>query len=263
VRPYRTSASWPTLAPAVTIEGSDDPGLIVQIAGGYVLGGETKVIYRLFHTDSGAAFGVTELGAGIGRWDAANERMVVPGPNELLWGPDIDLGDASLVVGDTAYLWGCHGPFHFLTDDCSLARLDASDKTQLYAGAGQWVPESSVDAAASVFESSSWFSSVIPAPSGGLEHVYVVAWGTTLQTHTASAPEGPWANGPDLAPCDVPASDSHAFCTGPVVHQELRDPTRAGELVVSYSVATLAPNQSTLYATEPDAYWPRLVWVSQ
>jgi hypothetical protein len=264
---YGTCPTSPTLAGGslvsdVTIEGPADPSLIVQIAGGYVLGGQTRVLYRLFQTDPGAAFGVTELGAGIGRWDAGSQQVVVPGASGLLWGPDIDLGDSSLVADGAAYVWGCHGPFENLTDGCLLARLDESDDTLLYAGHGRWVAETDSASAATVFQSSSWFSSVVPATGGGFEHVYVVAWGTTLQTQTAPALEGPWADGPDLSPCDVPASDSQAFCTGPVVHEELQDPTRPGETVVSYSVATLASNQGQLYASHPDEYWPRLAWVS-
>ena len=256
-----TTATFAAGAPSsvVTVEGPADPTLVVQIAGGYRMGGRTRVLYRLFRQDPTATFGVTLLGAGLGRWDAAGGQIVVPGPASLRWGPDLDLADAALVEGSTAYLWGCHAPFHDLTDDCVVGRLDANDDMQLYAGQGQWITSTRASDAAVVFDSASWFSSVV-ANGGALEHAYIVAWGSTVQTHTASAPEGPWVAGANLTDCDLPGDDSHAYCSGLVVHSELQDPERPGEQVMSYSVGTLATDQTTRYANHPEKYWPRLVW---
>ena len=249
-------------SPVVTVESGADPTLVVQIAGGYRLAGKTRVLYRLFRADPTATFGLTLLGAGLGRWDAASGQIIVPGPAALRWGPDLDLADAALVEGSTAYLWGCHAPFHDLTDDCVVGRLDESDSMQLYAGQGQWITSTRASDAAVVFDSASWFSSVV-ARGGGLEHAYIVAWGSTVQTHTASAPEGPWVAGANLAACDLPGDDGQAYCSGLVVHTELQDPERPGEQVMSYAVGTLAKDQTARYADQPEQYWPRLVWAGR
>jgi hypothetical protein len=270
VEPRASFGSCPTTATfaggspssVVTMEGAPDSTLVVQIAGGYRMGGRTRVLYRLFRQDASATFGLTLLGAGLGRWDQASGQIVVPPASELRWGPDLDLGDASLVQGNTAYLWGCHAPFHDLTDDCVVSRLDAADEMQLYAGQGQWITSTRASDAAVVFDSASWFSSVVPF-GGSLEHAYIVAWGSTVQTHTAPAPEGPWVAGANLADCDLPADDSHAYCSGLVVHAELQDPERPGEQVMTYSIGTLASDQSDRYASHPEKYWPRLVWTGR
>jgi hypothetical protein len=246
--------------PVVTIVGTTDPTLLVQVDGGYRIGGETRVLYRLFKTDPTAVFGVTELGSGLGAWDSSAQQIVVPDPDGLSWGTDLDLGDASRVVGGVPYVWGCHGPPHFLTNSCDLARLDEAGTAQLFTGSG-WVADDELRQAKTVFDSGPWISSVVPSPSGGFAHVYAVGFGSTLETHTARSVTGPWTEGPTLASCDLPSRDSHAFCAGPVVHEEIDDPTRPGELVVSYGVGTTAPNQDALLAADPEAYWTRLVWV--
>jgi hypothetical protein len=248
-----------SLTPAVSMEGGDDPSLLVQIDGGYRLGGTTHVLYRLFRYDASATFGVTNLGTGVGRWDPATQHIVVGGPSSLRWGPELNLGDASIVSGGDAYVLGCHPPYDFLSEPCALARLDASDSSQLFTGSG-WTSSTDVAAAATITNSGPWVSSLVPSPGGALTHVYVVGFGSTVQRHVASAPEGPWTNGPDLGACDLPAGDSHAFCAGPVVHPELADPTRTGELPVTYGVGT-TDDQTSRASASPDAYWTRLVWL--
>jgi hypothetical protein len=91
--------------------------------------------------------------------------------------------------------------------------------------------------------------------------VYSIGFGSTLESHVGAVPEGPWTAGPTLAACDLPASDDKAFCAGPVVHEELVDPTEPSQLPVSYGVGTTAKNQSTLMAENPKNYWSRLVFV--
>lgn len=91
------------VTPVVEIDGGDDGGLLVQIDGGFVDHGETKVLYRLFQMDTQAAYGVTLLGGGFGRWDVPAQRVVVPGAAGLLWGASIDPGDASLVLDGTPF----------------------------------------------------------------------------------------------------------------------------------------------------------------
>jgi hypothetical protein len=248
--------------PAVTIEGGDEgSSILAQIDGGYRLGGRTYVLYRLFQVDASAIFGVSELGSGLGSWDEATQQIVVPGPSSLRWAPTLDLGDASLVVGGVPYVFGCHGPAHFLTNDCNLARLGPSGAAELFAGSGDWVASGEVGEAATVFDSGPWISSVVPSVPGGFVHVYAVGFGSTLETHEAPSVTGPWSAGPTLAACDLAPGDSHGFCAGPVVHSELADPTRPGERVVSYGVGSTA-NQTALAAASPEAYWTRLVWVT-
>jgi hypothetical protein len=250
----------PTVVPAVTIEGTDDPSLLVQVDGGYRIGSDTSVFYRLFQTDPSAVFGVTLLGSGLGRWDVSTAKIVVPGPTSLSWQTNLDLGDASRVVEGVPYVWGCHDPMHFLTDSCSLARLDTAGSAQLFAGSGGWIAPDELALATTVFDSGPWISSVVPSPSGGFTHVYAVGFGSTLETHAAPSVTGPWTSGPTLTSCDLPTTDTHAFCAGPVVHDELADPTRPGEMVVSYGIGTTAANQTALLAAHPEEYWTRLVW---
>jgi hypothetical protein len=224
-----------------------DPSQIVQITGGYRLGGRTHVTYREFRADPAAPFGVTHVGSGIAQYDGA--RIVIP--RDVRFATDLDLGDASLVKGDRAFVWGCPGPPEFLTERCVVGRLDAGDAMELFTGSN-WVKSVRGSDGKTVFDAGPWVSSVT-ASGSLLRHVYAVGFGTDLQMHTASAPEGPWSEGRTIARCALPAGDAQAFCAGPVVHDELADPTRPGEMVVTYGVGTLRPGERA-----PTDYWPRL-----
>jgi hypothetical protein len=248
------------ITPVVEIDPGSDPTLLVQIDGGFVYDGEIKVLYRLFRTDAQAAYGVTLLGGGFGRWDAAKQRIVVPGAASLQWDPSIDPGDASLVVDGTPYVWGCHAPIDFLASPCAIGRLDGGE-LELYTKGDAWVAGADVAETSTMFESGPWISSVVAAPGAALLHVYASGFGTTLETHSAARVVGPWSSGPTLAQCDLPSKDPHAFCAGPVVHTELMDPTRPGELVVSYGVGSTA-SQPTEPGTLSTSYWTRLVWAT-
>ena len=72
------SVSPPT--PIVSVEGPDDPSILVQIDGGYLLGGTTHVLYRIFKLDSTATFGAVEVGGGVAHWDPNTKHIVVPSP---------------------------------------------------------------------------------------------------------------------------------------------------------------------------------------
>ncbi len=229
-------------APVVTIEGAADPSLLVQIDGGYRLGGKTHVVYRLFRRDPKAGFGVDELGGGVARWDAAKQRVVVPAPGTYPWSLALDLGDAMVVQGDSAFVFGCGGKPQFLTEACDLARLDASDNVSVVAE--------------NVFDSGPWVSSVVTRAGGGFEHVFAVGFGTDLETHTAAHLAGPWTAGAALGACELPKADAAAFCAAPVVHEEIADPTRPGELPITYGVGSTGTRTGV-----PDDYWTRLVWV--
>jgi hypothetical protein len=226
----------------VTVEGPADPSVLVQIDGGYRLGGATHVLYRIFTLDPTAGFGVREQGGGVARWDPASQKIVVPAPGNYPWGLDLDLGDAMVVQDDTAYVFGCGQSPEGLLESCSLATLDAQDR---FSVVGR-----------DVFQSGPWVSSVVASANGsGFLHLYVSGFGSRLQTHVAAALPGPWTDGAGRGSCDLPSGDGQAFCAGPVVHTELADPTRPDELPVTYGVGTTGTRQA-----DPDAYWTRLVW---
>jgi len=241
----------------VSLEGND-PSVVVQVTGGYRWNGESRVTYRLFRSDPGAPFGLTELGTGLARWDRSSQRIIVPSPASLRFSTELDLGDASLVSGDYAYVWGCPGPPMFLTERCVVARLDASDRMELFVGGGRWIASTRGSDAVTVFDAGPWVSSVVALPAGmGLAHVFAVGFGSDLQAHRASAPEGPWSAATPIARCDLPAADTHSYCAGPVVHRDLADPTRPGEFPVTYGVGSTEPPPGAA----PDSYWTRLQWV--
>jgi hypothetical protein len=250
------------VTPVVEVQGDADPGILVQIDGGFVDGGATKVLYRLFRTDADATYGVTLLGSGIGSWDASRQRIEVPGPSALLWDPSIDPGDASIVVGGTPYVWGCHAPAQFLSNPCALGRLE-DGQLDFYTPAGAWLADADVAETSTVFSSGPWISSVVAGAGGAAGtflHVYAVGFGSTLETHTAASVVGPWSDGPTLGACDLPTNDSKSFCAGPVVHEELMDPTRPGEIVVSYGLGTTGSPAPTTTGTLSTSYWTRLAW---
>lgn len=230
------------------VRGAGD--LVVQITGGYRLAGRARITYRLFREDPGAPFGLVELGTGLARWDG-DAIAIDPAPR---FGADLDLGDASIVIGDRAYVYGCPPPIDFLTERCVVGRLDAKDEMELFVGSGKWVASTRGSDGEPVFEAGPWVSSVT-ARGAGLLHVYAVGFGSDLQTHGATKPEGPWTKGPSLGRCELPRSDANAFCAGPVVHPELADPTRPDEIVVSYGVGTTSDRPLS-----PDDGWTRLVW---
>ena len=264
-----TAASFAAVAPisAVTVEGGAGPDIIVQIASAFRFAGHTQVTYRLFQIDPDMVFGVTLLGSGLGTWDAASQSIVVPGMNDLQFSPDLDLGDATLVIAPFAFIWGCPTQDGF-SHDCVVARFDAQGTPALFAGGTTWAFAQTAQAGATVFAGGPWISSVVPdAVSGGLLHVWAEGFGTTVESHLATAPQGPWSPGPTLGACDLPGSDAHAYCAGPVVHRERADPLRAGELVVSYGVGTTAPDgtgsaSASLMSANPAGYWSRLQWAT-
>ena len=251
-----TSLTAPT--PIVTVESGDDPSVLVQIDGGYRLGGKTHVLYRIFHADPTALFGAVEVGGGVGAWDQATQKIVIPSATTFPWGLDLDLGDSSLLAGDGshAYVWGCARPGAFLERGCELARLDAGDHVELFSTGGSWIPTTDASQGAVFFGDGAWMGSVVSQGSGW-RHVFAVSFGSTLQTDSATQVTGAWSTGPSLAQCDLPlADDPNSFCAGPIVDSELSDPTRPSELPITYGVgSTVASPPGTA-----EDYWPRLVW---
>lgn len=240
-------------------DNSSDPSLQVQITGGFLLAGQARVTYRMFRVDPNAVFGVTELGTGIGFWDSARQLLVVfPQPR---FDTQLSLGNASYVAGSYAFLWGCNAPGHYLTEGCLLGRIDRNELLELYLGNNRWSDGASASNAAIVFDDGPWISSVLPDPRDGdqLLHVFASGFSEHLQLQLAQAPIGPWGQATGLASCKLPGADSKAYCAGPIVHEELLDPARPGELVVSYGVATTDPQRMD----RPSEYWSRLDWITR
>jgi hypothetical protein len=261
--PTKASLVGGVAASIVHVDSGDDPSILVQIASAYRFAGSTKVLYRLFKVDPAAIYGATELGSGIGRWDATTQRIVVPGPSALPFSEDLGLGDAAFTTAGYAYIWGCAKPGPELLRGCLVARIGMGNSLSLFTSSGTWVAGAQAGDAATVFDAGPWISSVVPDPtSGGLLHVYASDFGGDLRTDVGSAPEGPWAPAATLGPCALPSDDPQAFCAGPVVHSELQDPTRPGEVAVSYGVASTATDADARVAANPAAYWTHLAWRS-
>ncbi len=243
--------------PMVTIQGGNDPSILVQIDGGYRLGGSTRVLYRLFRVDSSAVYGVTEIGGGVAHLDPATGFVVIPSPAAPFpWGLDLDLGDAMLPFGDGSHelVWGCP-PDGTLTEGCKLARLDGNDAVEILSKSGDWIASVRGSDGVTLFDSGRWVSAVVPVP-GALEHLYVADYTRSILRQTSTTPEGPWSDEASLAACDLPPADPKAVCAAVVVHEDLADPTRPGEVPVTYAVGSTGAQTSN-----PDDYWPRLVWL--
>jgi hypothetical protein len=140
-----------------------------------------------------------------------------------------------------------------------LARLDASANVEILGKSGTFIPSVRASVGAVVFDSGTWTSSVAVVP-GGFQHVYIGDWGSALQSQQAASPLGPWSDGPGRGACDLPAGDAHAFCAGPIIHTDIVDPTRPGELPITYGVGHDPSGNAPPQVAPPEAYWPRLVW---
>lgn len=239
----------------------DPANYVVQLLGGVKLGTDIRVLYRLFRLDASGPLGLVELGGGFARWTASG-RLAVPGPGEVLWGPELSLGDAFLVKDDRLYVWGCPPPVANLTEKCIVARFEVgSDEFTVYQSDGSWSHFFTPSQAGYQFDAGPWLGSVVPR-SGGFLHTTIVGYGSDVQAQTASKPEGPWTAAPKVRACDLPSGDKQSFCAGPIVHEEMMNPKNPNTLVIVHGVGTTASDASYRLATFPDDYWPRLVWVT-
>jgi hypothetical protein len=240
--------------PITELEGDVD---YVALDGSFLdADGVTRVLARGWSFDATAPFGVRSLGVGLGRVQGG--RITVS--DAWLFGDDLDLGDAAIVVDGFLYAYGCPGDPHSLEEDCIVGRapLASIDSPSAWAilGEGGW----GEGAPHRIFGSGPHRSAVVEDPRGsGFLHVYAIGFGNELLVSTASAPEGPWSAARRLAACDLPADDPGAYCAGPTVHRELLDPLDPGTLVVGYSVGTTSDDGAERRARNPAAYWPRIV----
>ena len=245
--------------PRAITSASATLSVLVQINGGYRLGSTTHVLYRLFQQNPSSTVGVTEAGGGIASFDTASMRVNIPEPSPIgTWGLDLDLGDAHYPMGDGAHelVWGCGQTGSYLTQSCRVARVDANDSVELLSKSGDWIASVRATDGAIEFESGTWQSSVT-ANQTGFEHVYIADYGSSLLSQSAPTLLGPWVETAGRGACELPASDTHAFCAGPIVQSDLIDPTRSGELPVTYAVGTTNPSTTG----DVRAYWPRLTWL--
>jgi hypothetical protein len=233
---------------------------MVEVNGGYRLGGVTHVLYRVFAVDSSSAVGAYEVNGGIARFDSESLTFDItsrlhPDPP---WGLDLDLGDAYYPYGDGTHelIWGCAGEGQYLTEGCKLARVAADDTLELYSKAGDWIASVRASDGAPQFDSGTWQSSVVQKQSG-FQHLYIPEYGTSIATQSAPTLLGPWSDEGAGASCDIAIGDSEAFCAAPVVHPDLIDPMRPDELPVTYAVGTTRASP----ISDEKSYWPRLVWL--
>jgi hypothetical protein len=135
----------------------------------------------------------------------------------------------------------------FWNAGCFLARLDATDSIELFSGSG-WIKGTNPARATTVFTSGTWVSSVVRV-SSGLRHVYIDAFGHSLLGHHAQNETGPWSDSAAIGACQLPVSDSKAFCAGPIIHQEISDPNRPGEMAISYEIGSMGPRAAGTWMT--------------
>jgi hypothetical protein len=225
------------LGPLDLASGSDGPALY----------------YQLFAFDPSAPLGLRSLGVGVAPQDPGSGAFVPT--SELLWATGRPTyGGGALRVGDMVYVYGCASS-GFLTDDCFVARADASalDSTAAYTyfTGATWSP--SADDAAPIAQAGGAVS-VRPDPGGKPRFImtYVTPLGSTLVARSAPAPEGPWSAPVTLASCDLDGAGPGAFCAGGRQHPEL---VPGGALLaLTYDAATFASD-----AGDTSAFWPRLV----
>jgi len=192
------------------------------------------------------------LGSGLGRWDPVDGRIVVGGPTRLRYPPALDLGNASLVDDDFAYLSGCAmSAQDSFTSGCVLGRIDSSLSLQLFAGEDRWLATQTRADAVVIFDDGPWISSLDRDRSRDrLLHVFTAGFATSVSAHVAPRIDGPWTDlGSALRSCDLP-SERGAYCQRPVVHPELADP-RPDELAVTLRTGN----------ADGDEYWTRLTRV--
>lgn len=227
------------LGPLDLVAGNDGPALY----------------YQLFAFDSSAPLGLRSLGVGLAPQDPASGTFVPT--SELLWAAGRPTyGGGALRVGDLVYVYGCASS-GFLTDDCFVARADASalasTAAYTYFTGAAWSPNA--DDAASIVQAGGPVS-VRPDPGGKPRFLmtYIPPLGDTLVVRSATAPEGPWSAPVTLASCDLDGAGSGAFCAGGRQHPEL---VPGGSfLALTYDAASFASD-----AGDTNAFWPHLVTI--
>ncbi len=236
----------------------DDGTHLVQLTGGFTQAGGTWAVYRLFVYDAASGYGVRVVGTGLAAWNAATETFRLPPTTGAIWSPEVDLGDALYTDGDTMYVWGCPPPIVDLVERCLVARVGPAGGTVYWSTAG-WTPAWLGERTG--FDAGPWISSVTRLDPG-YAAVSAIGFGADLRVSRTTALTSGWSAARNVAHCRLPSGDPDAFCAGPVVHDELRDPLRPHELPVTYGVGTTAPDGAARRAAHPRDYWSRLDYVA-
>ncbi len=237
--------------------------VIASLGDGFLHGGRTWIFYRHWVWDPGEVFGVRLIGTRLAWYHPQTESVrFLEG---FLWDAEVAFGDAAVVADGVPYVYGCHGPPVFLSQECYVARLAGNDlgdpaAYEHYAGGGQW--SSDITQEAPIFESGPHRTGVRYHP--GLDSyvmLFAYGFGTQVELRTAQAPEGPWIDEGVLMDCELPADDPDAFCSTPALHLELMSDWRPNEWAITYEIGSLAPDAEARRLAHPARYWPHLVRV--
>jgi hypothetical protein len=218
----------------------------------------TFAVHRLARRDPSLLFGVDILGAGVTRAGPAGLRL---GPG---LGFETDGHRALAVQGDFLYLFDAFGTPELLVEAVGLLRAPVDRATE--PGAYTWLgadgrfgaPEAQ---RATVFQVGPQHSVTFHPGWGRWVMASVAGFGDTVFMATALRPEGPWSASKDVHRCRLPPGDPDAFCDTARVLPALQDPSEPAQVVLTYRVDTLAPDQAARRAADPQAYLPVMVWL--
>ncbi len=212
--------------------------------------------YQVFAPDATAPLGLQLLGTGLAPLDPGSGRFAPT--SDLLWSPDRPAyGGSAMRVGSLVYVYGSTSSNGIASDDCFVARADASalasTAAYTYWTGSSW--SATPDDAMPIAQAGSVVS-VRPDPAGaGYVMTYVSPLlGSTLFVRTATAPEGPWSSPTALGACDLAGAGPGAFCGGGQQHPELSS-TAGRPLILTYDARTFATDGGS----GGTAFSPRLV----
>jgi hypothetical protein len=246
---WTASPTAPAFEPSpLAPDGLLSPLEVIATPGGLGL------YYELFVSDSTRPLGLRELGIGLAMRDASSGRFVPT--DELLFSPDRpSYGTSALLVGTTAYVYGCASSGAF-SANCFVARAEVESLTST-TGYSYWTGEdwsSEIDDATPITQASGTVA-VRGDPTGEARYImtFVPPLGSTLMAQSAPAPEGPWSASVTLGTCDLANAGEGAFCAGGQQHPELSG--ASGLLILSYEAASFATDAGA----SGTAFWPRIV----
>jgi hypothetical protein len=249
-------------APRSIMDASElGPDALIGISDSIRHAGQTWIYYRHWVLDPSEPFFVRKLGTRLAVFDDASETIRLL--DGFIWTGDEDYGDSALVIDGVPHLFGCHGPPDFMAYHCYLTRLaagplESGSGYEYFAGDHDRLNDQDAEAAV-LTAGPHRFSARFHAPSGRYVQVFIAGFGDRIEVRTAESVTGPWTAPRPLVSCELPADDIEAFCGYPMLHPELADPARPDELVITYDIASLAPDGAERMADDPVAYWPRLV----
>ncbi len=171
------------------------------------------------------------IGRSIAVWrnfDQPPERQAI-----LFDEKDIQLGDAACRVNDMVYAYGCQSQtlsWPMLLGRVAFDRANDRQAWEFYAGGGRW--STNADEAVSVFDGAPIASVHYNAALRCFLAVYTQPLANRLVLRTAPAPEGPWSEAVEIAPC-LPTTFSIG-CYAGVAHPEFSRENGLVEFVTYY-----------------------------